>query len=131
MSREKKTEIATREALAILESDGMTNCSKSFDSLSATDQDRAAPSEAKDVEEISNGTYPRLNSAAGEEDDPSTMGSGSEKNLHEKMGLIHPSVYVDDCLGRLVTIPIVNIEVLLKKMSESNNGEQISQPQSL
>lgn len=86
IEQRKKAEAATREALAILESDGMTDCSESFDSLSATDQDRAAPSESKDVEEISNGTYPRLSSAAGEEDDPSTMGSGSEKNLHETNG---------------------------------------------
>lgn len=86
IEQRKKAEAATREALAILESDGMTDCSESFDSLSATDQDRAAPSESKDVEEISNGTYPRLSSAAGEEDDPSTMGSGSEKILLETNG---------------------------------------------
>jgi hypothetical protein len=64
----------------------MTDYSEAFDSPSATDQDRAAPSESKDFEVISNGTYPRPSSVAGEDDDPSTMGSGSEKSLHETNG---------------------------------------------
>lgn len=86
IEQRKKAEEATREALAILESDGMTDYSEAFDSPSAADQDRDASSESKDVEVISNGTYPRPSSAAGEEDDTSTMGSGSEKNLHETNG---------------------------------------------
>lgn len=86
IEQRKKAEEATREALAILESDGMTDYSEAFDSPSATDQDRAAPSESKDFEVISNGTYPRPSSVAGEDDDPSTMGSGSEKSLHETNG---------------------------------------------
>jgi len=41
----------------------------------------------------------------------------------KQMGLIHPNVYIDDCLGKLVAIPVVNVEVLLKKKNLNRTME--------